>query len=105
MNHTIKLLSFKKLQVRSLQTEIVKIELSQPAFLKRPKKTIDKLDFFCKFIDVDINYFAFLDLEEGSAYGSHESPMDIEMGNVLFLLCPSGKSCNLNLGRKERKLY
>jgi hypothetical protein len=74
-------------------------------FSKKAKKTIDKLDFFCKFINVDINYFASLDLEEGSAYGSHESPMDIEMGNVFFLLCPSGKSRNLNLGRKERKLY
>lgn len=73
--------------------------LSQPAFLKKPKKTIDKLEFFCKFIDVDTSDCAFLGLEEGSAYGSHESPMGID--KVFFHQCPSGESCNLNLGRKE----
>lgn len=77
---------------------------SQLTFLKTPKKTIDKLEFFCKFIDVDISYHAFLGLEEGSAYGSHGSPKDMERGKVFFHPCPGGKSRDLNLGKRNENI-
>ena len=77
---------------------------SQLTFLKTRKKTIDKLEFFCKLIDVDISSHAFLGLEEGSAYGSHKSHMDMEMGRVFFRPCPGGKSRDLNLGKKNENI-